>query len=81
MTGGDIMGIVYENEIIHSHRILVPPNVYGTVTKVSFERSEPPTTILAEEEQVVIDEDEEEDDTLVEVSTQPWMALVCVAVS
>ena len=35
VTGGDIIGIVYENEIIHSHRILVPPNVYGTVTKVS----------------------------------------------
>ena len=34
VTGGDVMGVVYENEIIHSHRILVPPNVYGTVTKV-----------------------------------------------
>jgi len=34
VTGGDVMGIVYENEIIHSHRILVPPNVYGTVTKI-----------------------------------------------
>jgi len=34
VTGGDIMGVVYENEIIHSHKILVPPNVYGTVTKV-----------------------------------------------
>ena len=35
VTGGDVMGIVYENEIIDSHKILVPPNVYGTVTKVS----------------------------------------------
>ncbi|KAL9189346.1 hypothetical protein ACHAXT_009021 [Thalassiosira profunda] len=34
VTGGDVMGVVYENEIIHSHRILVPPNVYGTVTKL-----------------------------------------------
>lgn len=34
VTGGDIMGIVYENEIIDSHKILVPPNVYGTVTKI-----------------------------------------------
>mmetsp|Transcript_4875 Transcript_4875/g.9322 ORF Transcript_4875/g.9322 Transcript_4875/m.9322 type:complete len:629 (+) Transcript_4875:34-1920(+) len=34
ITGGDIMGIVYENEIIDNHKILCPPNVYGQVTKV-----------------------------------------------
>jgi len=34
ITGGDIMGVVYENEIIDNHKILCPPNVYGTVTKV-----------------------------------------------
>lgn len=34
VTGGDVLGTVYENEIMDNHRILVPPNVYGTVTKV-----------------------------------------------
>uniref|UniRef100_A0A7S2V294 H(+)-transporting two-sector ATPase n=1 Tax=Fibrocapsa japonica TaxID=94617 RepID=A0A7S2V294_9STRA len=34
ITGGDIFGTVFENEIIHSHKIMCPPNVYGTVTKV-----------------------------------------------
>ena len=34
ITGGDIMGLVYENEIIDNHKILCPPNVYGQVTKV-----------------------------------------------
>ena len=34
ITGGDILGIVYENEIIDSHKILCPPNVYGIVTKI-----------------------------------------------
>ena len=37
ITGGDIMGLVYENEIIDNHKILCPPNVYGTVTKVYAE--------------------------------------------
>lgn len=35
VSGGDIIGIVYENEIIESHKILCPPNVYGTVTKIN----------------------------------------------
>ena len=34
ITGGDILGVVYENEIIDNHKILCPPNVYGEVTKV-----------------------------------------------
>jgi len=34
VTGGDVIGVVYENEIIDTHRILCPPNVYGTVTKI-----------------------------------------------
>jgi V-type H+-transporting ATPase subunit A len=29
-----VIGVVYENEIIDSHKILCPPNVYGTVTKI-----------------------------------------------
>jgi V-type H+-transporting ATPase subunit A len=35
VSGGDVIGVVYENEIIDCHKILVPPNVYGVVTKVS----------------------------------------------
>ena len=35
VTGGDVIGIVYENEIIDSHKILCPPNVYGTVSKIN----------------------------------------------
>mmetsp|Transcript_27963 Transcript_27963/g.43010 ORF Transcript_27963/g.43010 Transcript_27963/m.43010 type:complete len:624 (+) Transcript_27963:47-1918(+) len=35
VTGGDVIGIVYENEIIDQHRILCPPNVYGTVSKIN----------------------------------------------
>ena len=34
VCGGDVLGVVYENEIIDCHKILVPPNVYGVVTKV-----------------------------------------------
>jgi V-type H+-transporting ATPase subunit A len=34
VSGGDIFGTVFENEIIHSHKIMIPPNVYGTVKKV-----------------------------------------------
>lgn len=31
---GDIIGSVFENEIMNDHKILCPPNVRGTVTKV-----------------------------------------------
>ncbi len=34
VSGGDIFGTVYENEIITSHKIMIPPNVYGKVKKV-----------------------------------------------
>mmetsp|Transcript_11695 Transcript_11695/g.17971 ORF Transcript_11695/g.17971 Transcript_11695/m.17971 type:complete len:627 (+) Transcript_11695:92-1972(+) len=34
ISGGDIFGEVFENEIIHSHKIMCPPNVYGTVSKI-----------------------------------------------
>ena len=33
ISGGDIIGEVYENELI-THKILCPPNVSGTITKV-----------------------------------------------
>jgi len=34
ITGGDIIGNVYENEIIDNHKIMCPPNVFGTVKKI-----------------------------------------------
>lgn len=34
ISGGDVIGVVYENEIIDSHKILCPPNVYGVVSKI-----------------------------------------------
>ena len=34
ITGGDIFGTVYENELVPSHKIMCPPNIYGTVVKV-----------------------------------------------
>jgi len=35
IAGGDVIGTVFENEIIDAHKILCPPNVYGTVKKVN----------------------------------------------
>jgi V-type H+-transporting ATPase subunit A len=35
IAGGDVIGVVYENELIDSHKILCPPNVYGTVSKIN----------------------------------------------
>jgi len=34
ISGGDIFGTVFENEIITHHKIMCPPNVYGEVVKV-----------------------------------------------
>jgi len=34
ITGGDIFGSVFENEIISKHQIMCPPHVYGEVVKI-----------------------------------------------
>ncbi len=34
VKGGDIIGVVKETELIAEHRILVPPNVSGTITEI-----------------------------------------------
>jgi len=34
ISGGDVVGTVYENEIIDTHKILCPPNIFGTVSKI-----------------------------------------------
>ena len=34
ISGGDIFGTVFENEIISEHKIMCPPNVYGEIVKI-----------------------------------------------
>lgn len=34
ISGGDIFGTVFENEIISKHKIMCPPNVYGEIVKI-----------------------------------------------
>lgn len=34
ISGGDIFGEVYENEVVKSHKIMCPPNIQGTVVSV-----------------------------------------------
>jgi V-type H+-transporting ATPase subunit A len=34
VTGGTIIGEVHETELLPHHHIMIPPNVYGTVTRV-----------------------------------------------
>jgi V-type H+-transporting ATPase subunit A len=33
LSGGDVLGVVYENEVVSNHTIMVPPNVRGTVVR------------------------------------------------
>jgi len=35
VSGGDVIGIVYENDIITEHKILIPPNVAGKVKSIT----------------------------------------------
>jgi len=53
VTGGDVIGVVYENEIIDSHKILVPPNVYGVVKKIYTTGTDGNETFLVDD--VVMD--------------------------
>jgi V-type H+-transporting ATPase subunit A len=34
ISGGDVFGTVFENEIISQHKIMCPPHVYGEVVKI-----------------------------------------------
>eukprot|EP00605_Chrysophyceae_sp_TOSAG23-4_P002759 GSChrysophyteH1.ASY1.ANO1.3042.1 assembled CDS len=34
VSGGDVLGTVFENELLPSHKIMVPPNIAGTITKI-----------------------------------------------
>jgi V-type H+-transporting ATPase subunit A len=35
VSGGDVIGWVYENALISEHRIMVPPNVSGSISKLN----------------------------------------------
>ena len=35
ITGGDVLGTTYENDLFAEHRIMVPPNVYGKIIEVA----------------------------------------------
>lgn len=35
VVGGDIIGHVYENELLSTHYILVPPRIKGTITYIA----------------------------------------------
>jgi len=49
ITGGDVIGTVYENEIIDSLKILCPPNVYGTITKINTTGTDGQETFLVDD--------------------------------
>jgi len=49
ISGGDVMGIVYENELIDSHKILCPPNVYGVVSKIHTSGTDGKETFLVDD--------------------------------
>jgi len=34
ISGGDIIGTVFENELLPQHKIMCPPNVYGEIVKI-----------------------------------------------
>ena len=34
VTGGDVLGYVFENELFSEHRIMVPPKVYGRIKEI-----------------------------------------------
>jgi len=34
VTGGDVIGTVYENGLFKVHRIMIPPNIKGKIAKI-----------------------------------------------
>jgi V-type H+-transporting ATPase subunit A len=49
ISGGDVIGSVYENELIDNHKILCPPNVYGTVSKIYTTGTDGSETFLVDD--------------------------------
>jgi V-type H+-transporting ATPase subunit A len=34
ITGGDVLGTTYENDLFSEHRIMVPPRMYGRIKEI-----------------------------------------------
>ena len=34
VTGGDVVGFVFENDLFAEHRIMLPPKIYGRVKEI-----------------------------------------------
>ena len=34
VTGGDVIGSTWENDLFHEHRIMIPPKMYGRVVEI-----------------------------------------------
>lgn len=34
VTGGDVIGSVWENDLFAEHRIMIPPKVYGRIKEI-----------------------------------------------
>mgnify|MGYP001559908088 FL=1 len=34
VSGGDILGTVYENELFNEHKIMMPPKMFGQIVEV-----------------------------------------------
>ena len=34
VSGGDVVGYVFENDLFNEHRIMLPPKVYGRIKEV-----------------------------------------------
>lgn len=49
IAGGDVVGTVFENEIIDTHKILCPPNVFGTVSKIYTTGTDGKETFLVDD--------------------------------
>jgi len=49
VSGGDIIGTVYENEIIDVHKIMCPPNVYGIIKKINTTNTDGKETFLVDD--------------------------------
>jgi vacuolar-type H+-ATPase catalytic subunit A/Vma1 len=34
VTGGDVVGFTYENDLFNEHRIMIPPKVFGRIKEI-----------------------------------------------
>ena len=59
VSGGDVLGWVYENEVMSEHAIMVPPNVRGTVVREFEKASDGHEEITLDETILEIDTDRE----------------------